>query len=430
MFSLNSQGGAAGKGSKKGVGRFKFIERGIVAYTNKKQGGKEHRAGGAENEAAAPDSLPTRGGGGSSAASDADRPTKGQPAMAANAGGGGGGGAASNSIDPHGKGLAHAMTWLLPLLLAAFTWGISEIFCDACIDDGEFDASSVKKEDLAQTLRNLYASIICGGDMFREPAGGGNALMASRGGKLSGEQGTAIAGVVMVPCALFLHTSLPATESIYAHEQSVTILAMVAGVTQGLAALTLYKAYETAPSTLIVPMTQLTAVMTLFVSLVVASIAPRYPDLLGALEGSFITGKDMVAYVIILFGGLYPVAKGNVGEMMKKEFWRQPFVTFVLLNDLFLAVTYEIIAICTSSTGGMSPDMYVVITSYSNVVIYIGIFLVIPTFRTEMMLLGDAGVSYVVLAMGSELCNWLAAWAVYVRQSVYACSCVCACACV
>ena len=67
----------------------------------------------------------------------------------------------------------------------------------------------------------------------------------------------------------------------------------------------------------------------------------------------------MVAYVIILVGGLYPVAKGNVGEMMKREFWAQPFVVLVLLNDLFLAATYEIIAICTSSTGGMSPDMHV-----------------------------------------------------------------------
>ena len=50
-----------------------------------------------------------------------------------------------------------------------------------------------------------------------------------------------------------------------------------------------------------------------------------------------------------------------------------------------------------------------VITSYSNIVIYIGIFLVLPTFRNEMLLLGDAGVYYTLLAMGSELCNWLAA---------------------
>ena len=37
--------------------------------------------------------------------------------------------------------------------------------------------------------------------------------------------GTAVAGVVMVPCAVFLHFSMPDTESVYAHEQSVTILA-------------------------------------------------------------------------------------------------------------------------------------------------------------------------------------------------------------
>jgi hypothetical protein len=44
------------------------------------------------------------------------------------------------------------------------------------------------------------------------------------------------------------------------------------------------------------------------------------------MEDSFITSRDMLAYVIILVGGLYPVAKGNIGEMMKLSFWKQGFV--------------------------------------------------------------------------------------------------------
>ena len=76
------------------------------------------------------------------------------------------------------------------------------------------------------------------------------------------------------------------------------------------------------------------------------------------------------------------------------------------------ATTYELITICTSEAGGMSPDLYMVITSYSNSVIYFLIFSLIPRFRTEFRRLIDAGVWYIFLAVISELCNWVAAWAI------------------
>jgi len=60
----------------------------------------------------------------------------------------------------------------------------------------------------------------------------------------------------------------------------------------------------------------------------------------------------------------------------------------------------------------MSPDLYVVITSYSNSVIYLLVFTIIGRFRREVGLLLDAGVFYIFLAIISELCNWVAAWAV------------------
>ena len=60
----------------------------------------------------------------------------------------------------------------------------------------------------------------------------------------------------------------PPPPSLFAQD-TIFWLAALGGVAQGFAALALYKAYETAPSTLIVPLTQLTAVMTLVVSFVV-----------------------------------------------------------------------------------------------------------------------------------------------------------------
>ena len=49
-----------------------------------------------------------------------------------------------------------------------------------------------------------------------------------------------------------------------------------------------------------------------------------------------ISTKDMFAYVLILFAGLYPVAKGNVKMFIKKAFWLQDFVWITLTNDVLL----------------------------------------------------------------------------------------------
>ena len=55
--------------------------------------------------------------------------------------------------------------------------------------------------------------------------------------------------------------------------------------------------------------------------------------------------QDLVAYVIIVVGGLYPVTKGNVKEFLSSKFWRQPFVMIVLANDVMLAICYEVRAL-------------------------------------------------------------------------------------
>ena len=69
------------------------------------------------------------------------------------------------------------------------------------------------------------------------------------GGKLSGEQGTAINGSVMLPCTIALHWGLPKDDALMLPEagtdpigRSVFFLAVIGGLTQGLAALALYKA--------------------------------------------------------------------------------------------------------------------------------------------------------------------------------------------
>jgi hypothetical protein len=52
--------------------------------------------------------------------------------------------------------------WMLPLVFASFTWGLSEIFCDACIDDGEVSKPSPRFALCSS--RRFLSHEVAGGD--------------------------------------------------------------------------------------------------------------------------------------------------------------------------------------------------------------------------------------------------------------------------
>lgn len=310
---------------------------------------------------------------------------------------------------------------MLPLVFASFTWGLSEIMCDECIDDGESghggaDGRYYPMYTVRACSRAVFGYLGAAPEKVPvdiEPAAtASERTMAERAGKMSGEQCTAIAGLVLFPCTVVLHALIPPEHAAFGagtgaaphkYGPPVLWLAALGGVTQGLAALALYKAYETAPSTLIVPLTQLTAVMTLITSTLTALAAPFFPELLGMMSHSMIHPKDLLAYVVVLVGGLYPVTKGNISQFFDRGFWLQKFVVVVLVNDFLLALAYEIISICTSGENGMHPDMYVVITGYANTMLYLGVFVLVPKFRLEFKMLRDVEAYYLLLGVGAEV---------------------------
>jgi hypothetical protein len=239
-------------------------------------------------------------------------------------------------------------------------------------------------------------------------------MQARRGGKLSGDQATIISAITMLPCVILGHMAYP--EGIWKPHEASWYFPVVSGVFFAVATFALYKAYETAPSTVVVPLVQLTAIMMLVTSTVVALLAP-FVTAFASEEGAFISFWDAVSYTIILVGGLYPAARGNLNMFLELSFWRQPFVMCILVNDLLMSLTYELLQLATSEQYKMNSEAFVIISTYTMLTVLISVYLVVPHFRREFVGIFYAKRQYIVLCVLCEVFNYAAYWiATYAYQ--------------
>jgi len=91
---------------------------------------------------------------------------------------------------------------------------------------------------------------------------------------------------------------------------------------------TLYWAYDTAPSTVINPLLQVSSTWVLLGTAIPAMIT----------GSSFIQPFDLFCYGIIVIGGLLPSLEGDVKAMLRMSFWRQGFVKNAVLSEISLGL--------------------------------------------------------------------------------------------
>lgn len=139
------------------------------------------------------------------------------------------------------------MIWIAPLLVSSFTWGFCEVLSDVSIDDGDSNLVPLEGKVLNKLQRRQYA----------------------RGLKLSGHQATLVSAFTMLPVAIIMHGF--GSQSLFDFHDPATWLAMTAGIINAVSAQVLYLAYESASSTIIVPLAQLTAVFVVPLSTLVGS---------------------------------------------------------------------------------------------------------------------------------------------------------------
>jgi len=162
------------------------------------------------------------------------------------------------------------------------------------------------------------------------------------GGTLSGEQDAAIAGLVTTVLVVIanIYWGILARHAAYEGAPEVPRLrwgptthfqfwlAMIGGAMNFLHYYFLLKAFEGAPSTVLLPLVQVASVSVLLGSAAIASLRHE----------QWITPTHALAYCLMFVGGVLPACGGHLSALLQPAFWRQPFVSCAILAEFALGV--------------------------------------------------------------------------------------------
>jgi len=271
------------------------------------------------------------------------------------------------------------LKWLASLMASSLTFALADILCDVCIteqpatpvvetaadddeaeevdddpgradgsgtagaggDDGsdsderEMHVLSVLTPQSAPLYKQLSSS-----SAHRKalPSGASSSSRAlDEQGGLSGEQDTAIAGFVTIFGLLVTVVYMAAAGGSaikHAHFQWSPFthlqfwFAMLGGSMAFLHYYFLLKAFEGAPSTVLLPLVQVASVSVLIGSSVVALLRNE----------PWITPTHAVAYLLMFVGGILPACDGQLSALLHRSFWSQAFVSFAIFAEFALGL--------------------------------------------------------------------------------------------
>jgi len=272
--------------------------------------------------------------------------------------------------------------WLMALVASSATFGLADVLCDICITEHEVDehdqtveTAADEDEDEEEGVELSNSSTPCTSvayqrsptvaqhgaleaPTFDERLAASAAAVEEEEG-LSGSQDAAIAGIVTTaylfvrglywlvgyfmsqPSSSEVLTSATAVSGSIKLRWSPTThvqwwLAMLGGASAFMHYFCLLKAFEGAPSTVLLPLVQVASVSVLLGSSVVAWYRHE----------PWITPTHAIAYLLMFIGGILPACAGQLSKLMRREFWRQTFVSYAIcsefalgLHDLMLSAT-------------------------------------------------------------------------------------------
>jgi len=271
------------------------------------------------------------------------------------------------------------LKWLASLVFSSLTFAIADVLCDICIAENHEDSKAVESAaddedtELEETqsqagaadakqdryVRDSDMPQMLGVTLSRPNAGprykqvAGNSQARAMGSwssvqpaaqdelvALTGEQDAAIAGIVTILMLLVtvVYTIWPtgsnerANEVLHLRWGPTTHVqfwfAMLGGSCAFMHYFFLLKAFEGAPSTVLLPLVQVASVSVLLGSSVV-SLSRNEP---------WITPVQGLAYVLMFIGGILPSCGGQLSTLMERAFWRQSFVYFAILAEFSLGM--------------------------------------------------------------------------------------------
>jgi len=170
----------------------------------------------------------------------------------------------------------------------------------------------------------------------------------------------------------------------------------------------LLKAFEGAPSTVLLPLVQVASVSVLVGSSVV-SLVRNEP---------WITPTQGLAYVLMFVGGILPSCGGQLSALLERSFWRQSFVYFAILAEFSLGLHDLMLSGCAYDSKRSAEDAeaaaaseepaesteFFVWSRVSFVLTFIGMYLLSPKLYTQLrdLLSGRVATKYIGLSAISE----------------------------
>ena len=148
----------------------------------------------------------------------------------------------------------------------------------------------------------------------------------------------------------------------------------------------LLKAFEGAPSTVLLPLVQVASVSVLLGSSVVA-LTRNEP---------WITPVQGLAYALMFIGGILPSCGGQLSALMERAFWRQSFVYFAILAEFSLGLHDLMLSGCAydaekskddhvaASDEPVESTEFFVWSRVSFVLTFIGMYLLSPKLYTQL----------------------------------------------
>jgi len=332
------------------------------------------------------------------------------------------------------------LKWLLSLIASSFTFALADVLCDVCIaeheerpietaaDDEEGVemaqcASPTADEEASDSKAILRARLQAGSDTPGYKPVGDRMSEPDEETCLTAAQDAAIAGIVtivglLVSVVYYVLLAPPARDALATGSRSGISLkwrpnthlqfwfAMLGGAVAFLHYFFLLKAFEGAPSTVLLPLVQVASVSVLVGSAVVAFYRNE----------PWITPLHLLAYVLMFIGGILPACSGQLSLLFERKFWQQRFVFFAILAELSLGLHDLMLSGCSYNSernadaeAGVSEESgesfeFFVWSRLSFCATFIGMYSVSPSLKMELRDLcrGRVPNKYIALSGVSE----------------------------
>ncbi|CAK66395.1 unnamed protein product (macronuclear) [Paramecium tetraurelia] len=210
--------------------------------------------------------------------------------------------------------MGKSISWIGAVVASAFCWASADITFDVILDSKESDLPQ-KKQLLPQTTTHLTHSqtmLLCALTTYI----------------------IIFVYFIYIESIGPLYSELVGKYSLFASVQSLPFL-IVSGTFSYYHYHFIIKAFENSSSTVILPFLQFSSIFA-FLFLILQNYISNRPFLSSYLH--------LLAYFLILLGGLAPATDGHLIRIFQIKFWSQPFVKFAIISDMSHALYTNIIS--------------------------------------------------------------------------------------